>query len=183
MKPPLRIAACMRLRQIKVDFLPEHDRLLLRIATDDESELRFWLTRRYLKGMWPALIRMAETVGSARTHADPETKKALMEFEHEKAVREADFATPYQGAKNLPLGAEPLLVTRLRAQPDGRGNAIVAMHPAQGQGIDLTMDANLLHSFTRLLQSAVDKTDWDMKLQLPRSAMPADEVADGRKLN
>jgi len=174
----------MRLRQIRIDFLPEPDRLLLRIATDDESELRFWFTRRYVRGLWPALVQMIQVVGAAREHADPETRKALLEFEHEKAVRQADFATPYQSAKNLPLGVEPLLVTRLRVGPDGKGNAVLAMHPAQGQGIDLTMDAMLLHSFTRLLQNAVAKTDWDLDVHLPKSTIPASAAGPaGQKLN
>lgn len=174
----------MRLRQIRIDYMPEPDRLLLRISTDDEAELRFWFTRRYVRGLWPALVQMVQVVGAAREHADPETRKALMEFEHDKAVRQADFATPYQGARHLPLGPEPLLVSRLRAGPDGKGNAIVAMHPAQGQGIDLTMDAMLLHSFTRLLQNAVAKTDWDLDVQLPKAATPAAvSGTEGPRLN
>ena len=97
---------------------------------------------------------------------------------------QADFATPYKAAPtNLPLGAEPLLVTRLRAQPDGRGNAVIAMHPAQGQGMDLAMDAMLLHSFTRLVQGAVSKTDWDVRLELPKAPMPAAPAADASRLN
>jgi hypothetical protein len=98
-------------------------------------------------------------------------------------VRQADFATPYQPATNLPLGEEPLLVTRLRARPDGRGNAVIALHPTQGQGMDLAMDAMLLHSFTRLLQGAVGKTDWDMRLQLPKAPTPAAPAADATRLN
>jgi len=173
----------MRLHQIRIDYHQEQDRLLLRVSTDEGSELRFWLTRRFVKGLWPALIKMAEVVGEARAQPDPTVRKAMLEFEHEKAVRQADFATPYKAASNLPLGAEPLLVTRLRAQPDGRGNAIVAMHPTQGQGMDLAMDSMLLHSFTRLLQGAVGKTDWDVRLELPKAPMPATQSAEGQKLN
>jgi len=174
----------MRLHQIRIDYHPEQDRLLLRVSTDDGAELRFWLTRRYVKGLWPALMKMAEVIGAARTQPDPTVRKALMEFEHEKAVSQADFATPYKSAAgNLPLGAEPLVVTRLRAQPDGRGNAVIAMHPPQGQGMDLAMDAMLLHSFTRLLQGAVGKTDWDVRLELPKVPMPAAPAADATRLN
>jgi hypothetical protein len=173
----------MRLHQIRIDYHQEQDRLLLRVSTDEGSELRFWLTRRFVKGLWPALIKMAEVVGEARAQPDPTVRKAMLEFEHDKAVRQADFATPYKAASNLPLGAEPLLVTRLRAQPDGRGNAVVAMHPTQGQGMDLAMDSMLLHSFTRLVQGAVSKTDWDIRLELPKAPLPATQSAEGQKLN
>ena len=173
----------MRLHQIRIDYHPEQDRLLLRVNTDDGAELRFWLTRRFVKGLWPALLRAAETVGEARAQPDPAVRKAMLEFEHEKAVSQADFATPYKAPINLPLGAEPLLVTRLRAQPDGRGNALIAMHPTQGQGMDLSMDAMLLHSFSRLIQGAVGKTDWDVRLELPRAPLPAAPAAEGTKFN
>jgi len=168
----------MRLHQIRIDYHPEQDRLLLRVSTDEGAELRFWLTRRLVKGLWPALIKMADAIGAGRTQPDPSVRKAMLEFEHEKAVRQADFATPYQAVSNLPLGPEPLLVTRLRAQPDGRGNAVIAMHPTQGQGMDLAMDAMLLHSFTRLIQGAVAKTDWDVHLQLPTAPFPTGSGTD-----
>ncbi len=173
----------MRLHQIRIDYHPEHDRLLLRVNTDEGAELRFWLTRRFVKALWPALIKMAETVGDARAQPDPDVRKAMLEFEHEKAVRQADFATPYKEPSKLPLGSEPLLVTRLRAQPDGRGNAILAMHPARGQGMDLAMDAMLLHSFTRLIQGAVAKTDWDIRVELPRASLPPVPPSEAPKLN
>lgn len=173
----------MRLHQIRIDYQPAQDRLLLRVSTNDGAELRFWLTRRYVKSLWPALMKLAENIGAARTQPDPTVRKALVEFEHDKAVRQADFATPYKESASLPLGADPLLVTRLRAQPDGRGNAVIAMHPAAGQGMDLSMDAMLLHSFTRLLQGAVRKTDWDLRLALPASPVPATDLAHTGRLN
>jgi hypothetical protein len=174
----------MRLHQIRIDYQPEQDRLLLRVSTDEGAELRFWLTRRLVKGLWPALIKMAEAVGEGRAQPDPVVRKAMLEFEHDKAVRQADFATPYKAASNLPLGPEPLLVTRLRAQPDGRGNTVIAMHPTQGQGMDLAMDAMLLHSFTRLIQGAVGKTDWDVRLELPKAPLATTgSTADTPRLN
>ena len=173
----------MRLHQIRIDYTQEQDRLLLRISTDDGSELRFWLTRRFVKGLWPVLMKMAEAVGEARAQHDPTIRTAMLEFEHDKAVRQADFATPYKSATNLPLGAEPLLVTRLRAQPDGSGNAVLSLHPTQGHGMDLAMDSMLLHSLTRLLQGAVGKTDWDIRLELPRAPTPAMDAAMGSKPN
>ena len=125
---------------------------------------------------------MAEAVGEARIQHDPHIRKAMLEFEHDKALRQADFATPYKSATNLPLGEEPLLVTRLRAQPDGNGSAVLSLHPTQGQGMDLAMDAMLLHSFTRLLQGAVGKTDWDIRLDLPRAPTPANQQTPPRAL-
>jgi hypothetical protein len=172
----------MRLRQLKLDFSSEHDRLLLRILTDEEAELRFWLTRRYVRLLWPALLQTATRIGAAGQQADPEAKKALLEFEHERAVQQADFSKPYdESAKNLPLGAAPILAARFQCAQDGKGNAIVSVLPADGQGINLTMDPVLLHSFMKLLQGAIARSEWDFELKLPAAAMPSG-AADGQRI-
>jgi hypothetical protein len=60
---------------------------------------------------------------------------------------------------------------------------VVALHPAQGQGITLSFDSVLLHSLCRLLQAAVKKSDWDMELKLP--GIEPEDVAErpARTLN
>jgi hypothetical protein len=58
------------------------------------------------------------------------------------------------------------------------------MHPAEGQGVTLTLDAVLLHSVCRLLQAAVKKSGWDMELKLPGTdAVPAADERTGRTIN
>ena len=48
----------MRLHQLKLDFIPEQDRLLLRVSTDTRLEVRLWLTRRILRLLWPLLVNV-----------------------------------------------------------------------------------------------------------------------------
>ena len=36
----------MRLHQLKIDFAPEQDRMLMLIAASEQVEVRMWLTRR-----------------------------------------------------------------------------------------------------------------------------------------
>lgn len=48
----------MRLHQLKLDFISEQDRLLLRVSTDNQLEVRLWLTRRALRLLWPLLVQM-----------------------------------------------------------------------------------------------------------------------------
>ena len=50
----------MRLQQINVEYSAEQDRLLMRIGTSEGSEMRLSLTRRYVKLLWPLLVRLAE---------------------------------------------------------------------------------------------------------------------------
>ncbi len=159
----------MRLHQLKVDYDAEQDRLLMLVATNEAVELRLSLTRRFVKLLWPLLVKLAEEASPRiRTQANPEARKALLGMEHEHAVSKADFSKPYDAAgSERPLGELPLLLARIQTGHDRNGQPVVALHPADGQGITLTFDSVLLHSLCRLLQSAVKKSDWDMELKLP----------------
>jgi hypothetical protein len=175
----------MRLHQLKVDYEAEQDRLLMLVATSEGVELRLALTRRFVKLLWPLLVKLAEEASPRiRTQASPEARKALLGIEHEQAVSKADFSKAYdQGSRTTPLGEEPLLLGRMQTGHDRKGRPVLALHPATGQGITLTLDAVLLHSLCRLLQASVKKSGWDMELKLPGPEAVAAEERAGRTIN
>ena len=178
--------AAVKLHQLKVDYNAEQDRLLMLIAASDAVELRMWLTRRFVKLLWPLLVKLAEEASPRiRTQANPEARKALLGIEHQQAVQKADFSKAYEAKpRNMPLGEEPLLLGRIQTGHDRKGQPVLAMHPAEGQGVTLTLDAVLLHSVCRLLQAAVKKSGWDMELKLPGTdAAPAADERTGRTIN
>ena len=175
----------MRLQQLKVDYDAETDRLVMLVATSDEIELRLALTRRFVKLLWPLLVKLAEEASPRiRTQANPEARKALLGFEHEHAVSKADFSKPYDAAgRATPLGEVPLLLARIQTGYDRNGQPVLALHPSEGQGVTLTLDSVLLHSVCRLLQAAVKKSDWDMELKLPGTEPEAASERAVRTLN
>lgn len=162
----------MRLHQLKLDFHPEQDRLLLRVSTDNHLEMRLWLTRRALRLLWPMMVQMVRSSPEITLQSNAQARDALVGMQHEQALRQANFAKPFEEApRDLPLGSEPILVARIQTSKDPSGNHVLALLPQQGQGIHITLDNTLLHSFCRLLQNAVAKSDWDIALELP--SMPA----------
>ena len=175
----------MRLHQLKVDYEPEQDRLLMLVATSESVELRLALTRRFVKLLWPLLVKLAEEASPRiRTQANPDARKALLGLEHEYAVSRADFSKPYDaGDSARPLGDAPLLLVRIQTGHDRTGQPVVALHPAEGQGVTLTFDSVLLHSVCRLLQAAVKKSDWDMELKLPGTGAEETAERSARTLN
>jgi hypothetical protein len=175
----------VKLQQLKVDYGAEQDRLLMLISTDDGQEVRLWLTRRYVKLLWPLLVKLAEEASPRiRTQASPEARKALLGIEHEQAVNKADFTKAYEKkSRSTPLGEDPLLLGRIQTGHDRKGRPVLALHPAVGQGITLTLDSVLLHSLCRLLQAAVKKSGWDIELKLPEPEAAAAEPRAGRTLN
>src|SRR5437764_1465103 len=113
----------MRLHQLKVDYDAEQDRLLMLVATNEGVELRLSLTRRFVKLLWPLLVKLAEEASPRiRSQANPEARKALLGLEHEHAMSKADFSKPYDaGGATRPLGDAPLLLARIQTGHDRTG--------------------------------------------------------------
>ena len=144
----------------------------MRVSTASSEEALLWLTRRCVIKLWPLLVGFAESEPEIATRAaDPLAKRALFEFQHEKALSQATFSKAYEDAPRArPLGDAPLVVSRLqrRKSDDGR-------MPAEGQGIFLTLDAPLLHGLMKLLQRTVEKAEWGFILKLPTAEPPSRE--------
>ena len=175
----------MRLHQLKIDYDAEQDRLLMLVSASDGVEVRLTLTRRFVKLLWPLLVKLAEEASPRiRTQTNPEARKALLGIEHAQAVARADFSKAYDAKpRSTPLGEAPLLLARIQTGRNREGQPVVALHPAEGSGVTLTFDSVLLHSVCRLLQSAVKKSDWDMDLKLPDAAARQPAEHEPRTLN
>jgi hypothetical protein len=174
----------MNLEQIRIDFVPEHDRLLMRIASGDRSEILLWLTRRCVKLLWPLLVRMAESVPHIAQQALPEARQALLGMEREQALSKADFSRNYDAAgRERPLGAEPMLVARINTGRNEEGKNVIAMLPQNGQGVTLAIDDTLLHGLCKLLQDVAGKAEWDMVLTLPTGPAGGSGLGAARVLN
>jgi hypothetical protein len=159
----------VKLHQIKIEFDAEQDRLRMRVSTVTGQEALLWLTRRCVLRLWPLLVGGAEASPQVATRAaDPEVKKALLEFQHEKAISQAQFGKQYEEVpRTRPLGDDPLLIARLQRRTDPDGRVVLGLLPHEGQGIFLTLDEQLLHGFIKLLQQGVERAEWGFKLDLP----------------
>ena len=176
----------MRLHQLKLDFIAEQDRLLLRVSTDNQLEVRLWLTRRALRLLWPRLVQMVSSSPEVKLQSNPEARNALIGMQHEQALKHANFSKSFDEApREMPLGAEPILVVNIRTRRDSEGRQVLGLLPLHGEGIHLTLDNTLLHSFCKLLQNAVAKSEWDIVLELPalHATMGGGDAAAPKTLN
>jgi hypothetical protein len=167
----------MKLHQLKIDFDPEQDRLLLRVSTLTGEEALLWLTRRCVLRLWPLLVGGAEAKPEINQRPEPEVKKAMLEFQHERALSQAQFGKQYEEVpRTRPLGDQPFVVSKIQRRIAQDGRVVMGMLPTQGEGIFLTLDAPLLHGFIKLLQKSVESADWGFKLDLPwtEPGAPAD---------
>ncbi len=171
----------MDIHQLSVNYIQEQDRILVRINTTADQELRLWFTRRLTLDFMPMTQRIVaewvakqETVKSPLTmpaaSADAQTKSLLADFKREESLQKSDFHTPYKAPNALPLGAEPLLVTEISITPLPSGQLQMAFneklplnngqpHP-NPRGFRVALEQKLVHGFVHLLQKAVDTSQW-----------------------
>jgi hypothetical protein len=173
------------IHQIQVRYDEEHDRILLRLSTNDGCEYRFWLTRRFVKRLWPMLVEMLAWDRAVGAQADVETRRTVLDIQHEGYVQQGDFATAYEETpRQLPLGEAPVLAAHGKGSRLDDGRCVLSLLPQQGPGIDITLDNRLLHLLGKLLQDAVGHADWDIGLALGRTEAAApDAGTTARRLN
>src|SRR2546423_15020129 len=101
------------------------------VATNEGVERRRARPRRFVKLLWPLLVKLAEEASPRiRTHASPEARKALLGLEHEYAVSKADFSKPHDaGDSARPLVQAPLLLAPTETGPAPTGHPVGAVPP------------------------------------------------------
>jgi len=190
----------MQIHQMSVTYLPEQDRILMRINTTEGEEMRMWLTRRLMVGLWPLLTKLLtdhllklESAGASLAGANPELKKMLADFRKEEFLQHADFDTPYQeGQQKEPMGEEPLLVTDVEATPLASGPLRLNFNerpPAGGEAkprsFQMEMQPKLMQGLMHLLDQSLLQSGWRESFVPAAAAEPAadDGEAKPRYLN
>ena len=193
----------MRLHQLNLQYDPTQDRLLVRISTTAQIELRLWFTRRLTVGVMPLLRKLVaqqtdkiaalKAPGEAVDRpANPKIREFLSEIERETALKNSDFATPYKEPASKP-GGDPrgvaqamndtLLVTEIALTPLDNahlrikftGNSSHSAPSGKGQDVQIELDDKLMHGFLHLLEKAYANSQW---AQNPTPPLDAEELKD-----
>ena len=175
----------MAIHQIQFAYNDQQDRLLMRVSTTEGDEFRFWLTRRFVRLLWGLLVKMLEHDRPVRQQVDADTRRTVMGIRHEGFAQQGNFAAPFENREfRRPLGEEPVLLARAEGKMRDDGGYLLRLHPQAGQGIDMALDAQLLHLLCKLLSQVVTKTEWDFNLALfAAGEQVADPATQPRKLN
>jgi hypothetical protein len=179
----------MKIHQLSVTYLAEQDRILVRVNTASAEEMRLWLTRRLLLGLWPLLSKLMtrhllklEAAGTSLDTADEDLKKMLADFRKEEFLRDADFDTPYQeNQSTLPLGDEPLLVTDVDAAPLPNGRLRLSFNERppgtdKPRSFHMEMEPKLMQGLMHLLDQALGRSQWREPFGAPQAV--EDAIAD-----
>ena len=168
----------MNIHQLQLAFDAAEDRVLFRVSTTAQEEFRVFLTRRFVKMLWPHLLRMLENKVAVKA---PEARREVLAFEHEKAVRETDFSRPFaapgaDAPHRFPLGEVPFVAVQGQVRVEGAGAYKLVLNPGAGQGLEIGLDDRLMHSFCKLLETAARNAEWDLSF-FPAAAPPEESAS------
>jgi hypothetical protein len=181
----------MKIHQLSVTYLAEQDRILVRVNTRDAEEMRLWLTRRLMLGLWPLLSKLLtkhllklEAAGTSLETADEGLKKMLADFRKEEFLKDADFETPYKDNQaQLPLGDEPLLITDVDAAPLPNGRLRLSFNErlpgvAKPRSFQMEMEPKLMQGLMHLLEQALARSQWREPFGTPVAVEDASSLED-----
>lgn len=181
-----------QIHQMQLSYVATEDRMLFRVNTRERQEFRFWMTRRYVSLLWQSLTQLlarnAASTAAAETpkpSPDPLAEAAKQELLHREAVKKADFKTQYQESNYLPLGEAPVLLYSVGLKPGPAADQpLLCLHPEQGQGIEIVLNGQILHSLCQLVLDTVAKADWGLNLAfVPGTGPAAEEGGTPKGLN
>jgi hypothetical protein len=175
------------LMQINITYVPLEDRLLWRMTSGKPGsvvEYRIWLTRRCVRMLWKILEEMAEGSISADYRLVSENVEAIKQFQQAAVLSQADFKTPYRSEEaQMPLGAQPLLVSGFKTGKGPEGKQILYVQLANDMTLNLSMNPPLIHSLWKLLADMTRQADWNLNIPFFIETEAADTEKVPKRVN
>jgi len=154
----------MSIKQFNASYLAVDDRLLFRFNTQEDTEFRFWFTRRVTLFILAAtshlILKYLE-----QSHS-PETAKAIVDFGKEAAAVNSSEGLnlgQYQPGAQYPIGADPVLVIDVKCVLEKQGDEdLLSMDlilPG-GANINLKLAGETLQAMCMLLNQLREHASW-----------------------
>lgn len=146
----------MQLRQIQVTHDVVQDRLVLRVATQADEEFRIFLTRRFLRELWPHLCAML--AGHLKSAAPAPAQSAA-------TGTATSFDQPFRDDNaTYPLGLQPLLASEAKLEPAGDGCANLLFREGRERRCNIVVNADLMQALCAMLRACSEKAGWNLGL-------------------
>ena len=177
----------MSIKQFNASYLANDDRLLFRFNTTENTEFRFWFTRRVTLFILAATSHLL--VKSLEQSHTPEAAKAIAEFgeeavKNEKEQREAAKPETYEPAGAYPLGADPVLVMDVKCafeKQDPEDMLSLDLVLPGGANINLKMAGPTLQAMCLLLNQLREHAAWGEVPQVQEVAADASEIEKAKQ--
>ena len=147
----------MSIKQFNGSYDQKEDRLLFRFNTQDDQEIRFWLTRFITKGILGAVDHLIQR-GLEQKH-NPQIAEVIKEFQKEGVAKTTNVNENYLGAASYPLGEEPTLVTAMNFSLTGDIFSMDFKLP-DNRNLNIKLPTAAVQSMALLLRKLCEKAQW-----------------------
>jgi hypothetical protein len=148
----------MQIRQMQIANDNIQDRLVLRVSTQADEEFRVWLTRRFVREMWPHLAGLA---GSQSTPVAGNTPPA----------QGPNFEQPFADANaTYPLGMTPLLTSEVKCDTLSDCTFSLTFREGRERSFQLGLNADLLQALCAMLRAGAENAQWNLALDYAPAA-------------
>jgi len=178
----------MNLEQLNLNYLPDEDRLLLKLSLaqgattitgnqqSERQEIRVFITRRLLKNLWPVIMQALTTQITLDRPEAAFASHDLAGMQYEEDINliaeNGYFDAPYHDYDRLtPLGETPSLIQEIKFHLNPNQPVHLQLFLFNNNQLDLRFPTNILHGFCKLLQDAAANADWGLSLSLPSNDM------------
>jgi hypothetical protein len=177
----------MTIKQFNATYLAHDDRLLFRFHTIEDTEFRFWFTRRVSLFILAATSHLI--IKNLEQAHSPEAVKAIVDFgkesiQVEKGGKGVPQEDAYQPANHFPLGADPLLVMDVKCSLEKQDQEDVLsldLVLPGGANINLKMAGQTLHAMCALLNQLREHAAWGEVPQVHDAAVTESVSVDKPK--
>ncbi len=169
----------VRLKEVRMAYVPDEDRLLFTFTTGEDTEQRFWLTRKLTQSLLGATsVQLTRSTGAPASGGEA-LARTVLEFQESAALARQGVKA---GQVNIPAGPdgriEAMLVRRGALQPlvpEGGDAAApkawsLILGDGRGHGARMVLTRENMLRFRHMIQKAVAKADWGL--------VSADEIAE-----
>lgn len=163
----------MNIHQLQLTYSTQEDRLILRINSKENEEIRLFLTRRMLVSFWDILTQAVNHSISQKTFDDiknpainstPEVQKMKQQVQHQDIVDKSDYKTPFNEGNKFPIGESPALIEKITINTLENTTTTLIFYSNNGQNINLNLNQQLLHNLSDLIIKVIPSTDWNITL-------------------
>ena len=174
----------MGIHQIQVRYDAAADRLLLQVRTTEAEIYAVWLTRRMTSRLYAPFRQTVASVGVAQASPQalpvPEAREMLEQAALQRPLPGADFRQAFAATDSTrPLGAEPMLPTAVDLRPQPGGGLMLALREDQGRRLDMTLTADLATALLRLVDAALQQSEWNLPMPSQAAAATAAVSVEG----
>lgn len=146
--------------------------MLLKLGTEPPYDLKYWVTRRYFRLLWTALVEALERHLSEDRGLGEAARRAVLAMRQQEKLASTDFSQPFRdviiragkaGAAPAPSLYPLLHGVALRQKAPGAWAIDFILRDRQRIGIG--MDDEIMLSLCALMQKTLAAADWDLRLR------------------